>query len=210
MIPTSYSSIPKTHLSHSFSLSTKKAETETLGNFLEDIREAKQSYMEFTDAYGRDIPKDQTLEQFRALQPFYITKMAPMTIKLKIKLPDNEVMTLDIDSLSNITAVEEHVEKVKGIPRDQQKYFYQGKLVRHGYSFINQQFCENEMELCLILKPFIRIKGAGEEFILYTELTNLMLNIRRMIKMRSGVVEDQQMIFKGDTELTENFTSEWS
>ena len=116
-----------------FPFDKNKAETETLGNFLEDIREAKQSYMEFTDAYGRDIPKDQTLEQFRALQPFYITKMAPMTIKLNIKLPDNEVMSLDIDSLSNITVVEEHVEKVKRITRNQHKYFYQGKLVQRGY-----------------------------------------------------------------------------
>src|SRR4051794_38200810 len=68
---------------------------------LEDIFNAiskeKQHYFEFADTFGRKLPKERTIEEFSALQPFYITKMIPKLITIHIKLPpDDKVITLDI------------------------------------------------------------------------------------------------------------------
>jgi len=188
-----------------FPFKNETSDTETLQSFFKTVREGKQLYMEFTDAFGRPIPDEPTIEEFRSLQPFYITKMVPMTIKLIVRLPDGKnTLELSMDPVSKIEDVEAKIEEMKGIPRDQQKFFLKEKLLRQGQALMDQGVCEAEVEISLKLKPKIIVKWTEGEFNVYSELENYLGIVKQLIKKQTGIIERQQMLWNGEIELTED------
>jgi len=114
---------------------------QTIGSILQAIKEEKKCHMKFTDVFGRKIQKDMTEEQFRALQPYYITKMVPnekvqrqhveeeMMIEAQIKsLPFEDTREVTCKPSDSIQKFKEKACKEFGIENEAEIYVVQWNL----------------------------------------------------------------------------------
>ena len=103
------------------------AGAQSLEDLINKISEEKQHYLKVSDSFGRSLPKDKSIDQFRSLQPFYITKMTPKVIIIHIMMPEgDEVLNIDIDPIQKIELIKERIQQISGVPIERQKLLSKG------------------------------------------------------------------------------------
>jgi len=179
-------------------------ETENISTLQQAIEQDKKFYIRFTDAFGRELPENSTSQEFKPLQPFYITSIVPKTIKVHVKLPSSkETVDLEMDPKETLMKVVEHVHKVKGIPIEAQTYFCGENSLTLSMNFIDLRIAAANVDLKLVLKPVVHVSLDGEVFDIYTGPYDNEYNMSGMIAKMKGLNQQQIVLFNGTQELNQ-------
>ena len=184
-----------------------------LETFLKDIENKIQHYCKIVDVYGRELPKNETVEDLQSLQPFYITQMVPKNLKLSIIVQSTrKVIEISVDPMQDTKAIEAFIEQNEGILKDEQMYFLAisptlEKRITSGQSLIDAGVHKPGAQLKLRLKPIkIHIKYDKGDFDVFCEKGCTASEVKRIIERKTEIPIKLQILCKDDCELTNQRT----
>jgi len=177
-----------------FPFNKELSNTQTLKDFFTTVSDEKKFYFKFNDVFSRPVPEHKTVEDFRALQPFYITQMIPKITKILISLPKGDTLPFEMDIGDKPTKIMEFLEKELNYPQEQQKLYFADRLVFPNSTLMSQGFNTSTIELTLALKTKVNVECVEGNFVIYAEANELMSRLKELIQVKIQVPQEQQIL----------------
>ena len=191
-------------------LPTDTLDPQSFKSFLQNIEEKTQHYCKITDVYGRELPKDEAVEDLQSLQPFYITQMIPKIFSLSIMVQSTgKVIKMNVNPMKGIEVIQEFIEQNEGIPQDQQIFTLavpgaKEKRIIGNQSLIDAGVRKSGTQLKLELKPMkIHIKHDKGDFDVFCEEKYWVWQVKDIIESKTGIPVRLQILYKDGQELTD-------
>jgi len=187
-----------------FPYNKETSTTQTLKDFFQTVSDEKQHYFKFNDFFSRSMPEHKILEDFRALQPFYITQMLPKMSKIIVSLPKGDSITFETDIGDKASKITEFLEKELNYPQEQQKLFFGDRLIFPVSTLMSQGYNTPTIKLNLVLKTLVHLECVDGTFDIFAEANDTMGTIKQIINGKKGIPVQQQILFLEGKELRDS------
>ena len=147
-------------------LSSKEYDSFSIDEYLKKLK--NQNLYRAQLRHNFDICSDLPVAYYEDLFPIYVIQLRNEDSKtLDIKTQNGKTISIKVNLLFEVHEVKSLIEKMEGIPPDQQRLIYKGKQLFDYLTLADYQIADND-ELLLIL----RLRGGGCRPPLFADVSN--------------------------------------